>query len=389
MADVSTVKRYRSFNWTQQLEYLPFDDFDALKNRLDSLGAVEWAYIIHDEDTDKDGQLKAKHIHCVMSFKNAHTIQSIANKLTEKNQYIEPAKNYNNSLSYLVHATDNAQDKFQYNSKLVETSGFNFAKRLDKIAKDVRSKKQLSELEEMLDRLASDADYTYLDAMRDASPTTWALHAKKFKTVWVRKLKITADEWLKERTRSGIGIKVIWIYGAAGTGKTSMARELLESEFNSNNIFITGSNRDPFQEYAGQHSIIWNDLRHENVPYNELLNILDPFSSPIAGSRYNDKILMADKIIITTPYAPYNFWNLSVLPANQKIDTFKQLKRRLSNIIYMDDKYVHDLTYGPETQFSNINIWSTYGRNNHKSKDLSNNSSDIMKQISNLNKEAF
>lgn len=54
-------------------------------------------------------------------------------------------------------------------------------------------------------------------------------------------------------------VTIIWLFGQAGTGKTRLARRYAE-RFGSN-YFITGSIRDPFQQYNLEHVVILDELR--------------------------------------------------------------------------------------------------------------------------------
>ena len=100
-------------------------------------------------------------------------------------------------------------------------------------------------------------------------------------------------------------------------------------ELHPNNFFISGSQRDHFQEYKGQEFIVINDLRPNDYEYGQLLTLLDPWEiSKIAPARFKDKRLNARAIFITTPYDALNFYHECNI-ANEAIDSFDQLKRRI------------------------------------------------------------
>ena len=72
------------------------------------------------------------------------------------------------------------------------------------------------------------------------------------------------------------------------------------------------------------------------LEYADLLRILDPYQHAKMGpARYHDRPLTLERIVITTPYSPEEFYtatkNLDV-----KIDTFDQLKRRITKIIKLN-----------------------------------------------------
>ena len=155
----------------------------------------------------------------------------------------------------------------------------------------------------------------------------------------------------------GKQITVIWIYGAAGTGKTHMARALAERE--NRPYYVAGSSRDIFQDYAGEHIVILDELRPKVMAYQDLLRILDPFgagSGVKAPARYVDKTLAADMIIITSPFSPYEFWQeqfstivrynfdaRKMSLAEQGKDDFDQLERRIGVTICLEQDFIYQM----------------------------------------------
>lgn len=136
-----------------------------------------------------------------------------------------------------------------------------------------------------------------------------------------------------------------------------------------------------FQSYAGEHIIILDELRPQSVPYHDLLRILDPFgidSQVYAPSRYSDKALAADLIIITSPYNPQQFYyevfGHKTLDAfgnrtTNQIDSFEQLKRRITLVINMTDTEIlaakyddANKRYVTEPASSHKNSYSTASR---------------------------
>lgn len=72
-----------------------------------------YAYILHDKDTNDDGTLKKEHIHLLLFFKNARWGTSILKEINIDNtNLIEFRENKSNAIQYLVHS--NNLDKYQY-----------------------------------------------------------------------------------------------------------------------------------------------------------------------------------------------------------------------------------------------------------------------------------
>lgn len=83
---------------------------------LERLSCVfqEWAYIVHDSDSDENGELKKAHIHWVGRLENATSLLAIADSkhLGVNPNSIEYCKNFKFAVRYLIHK--DSPDKFQY-----------------------------------------------------------------------------------------------------------------------------------------------------------------------------------------------------------------------------------------------------------------------------------
>lgn len=186
-------------------------------------------------------------------------------------------------------------------------------------------------------------------------------------------------------------VNVIWIYGKSGTGKTSLAKEYAEKA--EQEYFVTGSSRDIFQNYKGEHTLIMDELRPNVIPYADLLRILDPYeNNKMLPARYHDKALACDLIIITTPYNPYEFYqeifgDISSMPvyARRKLatDSFEQLLRRLSLVIEMNEYWINAVEYDSKTgtfnYIKNAQKKNVYSAQNRQSNTV--NSVDLFNSI--------
>lgn len=104
---------------------------------------IDWAYILHDKDTDENGVLKKSHIHWV-GRATPRCLSVVANFLGLPENDIEIVKNFDNMVMYLIHLND--IDKFQYSPDDVETNLPNIGQLLRRqsegqIVKDLASAK--------------------------------------------------------------------------------------------------------------------------------------------------------------------------------------------------------------------------------------------------------
>ena len=92
---------------------------------------------------------------------------------------------------------------------------------------------------------------------------------------------------------------------------------------------LSGSSRDPLQDYNGQDALILDDLRPTVFPLSDLLKILDNHTSSSASARYHDRWLEVKLIIVTTVLSIDDFFY--AVPAND--EPIQQLKRRCQTMI--------------------------------------------------------
>ena len=74
--------------------------------------------------------------------------------------------------------------------------------------------------------------------------------------------------------------------------------------------------------------------------------MLDPYSiAPNAPSRYHDKAILADMIIITTPLDPYEFYQklARLYEMNVYQDSFQQLARRLTKVLHVSTNEIETM----------------------------------------------
>lgn len=352
------AKRYRQFMYVQDLTHLKVKPTE-LKEILEKSGAEKWAFILHDKDTKEDlgesgtlgtlsdeGEKQApspseeasktlvrQHFHVVLKFENAHSISSVAKLFKDEDQYVQVWNGrIENAWSYLLHRTAGAKSKHQYSPDAV-TSNFDFKKEIKKIEDRVKQSRANINAEIQ--------SYTEGEISKNQLIDEIGIleYAKRKRTLDAveQLLEVRRQQaWLKEFKDKQC--KVIWIWGPAGSGKTTLAKKIFE---NGNLSYtILGSSKDPFQPYSciedkGK-NIILDDLRPNVLDYADLLRILDPYQHAKMGpARYHDRPLTLEKIVITTPYTPEEFYAVTK-NLDSKIDTYDQLKRRITKIIKLN-----------------------------------------------------
>ena len=345
--------------YEQQLKYLPTSNmenlFDCIKDKIQP---EKVAVVLHDKDINKDGKPVEAHIHAMMSFKNARSINRIANLLNDKPEHIEAWKgNSNNGYAYLTHRTRDSKSKFQYNPDDV-LANFDYPKKLIEITTEVSKANKKIDTSVYLDALYN-GNLSKAEVEKALTGTQYGRLYRQINEIHNKRLENQARDFKQQMIDEGRQLQVVWIFGKSGTGKTSLAKDYAIKA--GNKYYMSGSSKDVFQNYEGEHTIILDELRPKYIPYPDLLRILDPFNVEAnAPSRYHDKSLAADLIIITTVYSPCEFYKKIFSNTNRlisdNIDSFYQLDRRIALNIYMDNQSINLVKYNPENDnYENLN----------------------------------
>jgi hypothetical protein len=354
--DAKSSLRVKNMMYEQQLAHLPTQTLENLTDLINkTLKPKKYATILHDKDTDEKGQPVEPHVHAMLSFDNARSINSVAKLLGDQPQYIEAWKgDSRNGYAYLIHATDNARTKYQYSADEVKAN-FDYHAMIQNMTteiKKINTYGDRAKIQNFLNLLYI-GSITKEEVEKQLTGAQYAKARKQIEAVWTKYLENSAAEWRKKMVAAGKFIRVIWIYGKPGTGKTSFAKEYAKKEGNGQPFYISGSSNDIFQSYKGEHIIILDELRPQSIPYHDLLRILDPFgidSQVFAPSRYCDKALAADLIIVTTPFEPFEFYQEIFGNKPNMIDRFEQLERRIALTINVTDTAILAATYDSKKQ---------------------------------------
>lgn len=362
----ATSPRLRSYNmmYVQQMDKLPAQTLDKLEELIkDRLKPKEWAYIVHNKDTDGQGQPIIPHVHVMLCFDNARSLSNVAKLLGDRPQYIEKWDDRpNNGFSYLTHRCKTSQKDGDYQYDFAEVNAsFDYSALMQQISTEIAEAKTEHEggVKPLLNALYC-GTMSKAEVEERLSGSQMARYAHQIDTVWAKRLERQAQIWRDEMQQQGKKVETIWVYGEAGTGKTRWATQYAEKL--GQEYFVAGSTRDIFQAYGGQHTLILDELRPASIPYADLLRITDPYSirsEVMAPSRYNDRAIACDTIIITTPYDPGQFYTETFRVKNtlqycSTIDSFDQLLRRLSTIIRMTKTTIDLMSCEPTKGFTPV-----------------------------------
>lgn len=324
-------KKYRNFEIISKKEYINIDD---IINKINSNKSIKYyLYILHDKDiytiedekknsTHKANTIKDPHYHIYIKLDNAYTFTTVANWLDIKENFINKIiGKWGDVLLYATHR--NASSKYQYDDSEV-VSNYDWIAERDKYQVKKNNKDIKNELIEKIDQgIIRRNNYTqYIDV------DMYVKYRKDFES---------AFKYYEDKIRNkSINKECIYIYGTSGSGKTTFAKKFCEDRNLS--YYISSASNDIMSDYCGEEVLILDDVRADCFnSLSDFLKMLDNNTSSTVKSRYRNKILECQYIILT-----------SVLDIETLFDKFhdnfhepiKQLRRRCKTYIHMTDDFI-------------------------------------------------
>lgn len=303
---------------------------------------VEWNktfpmnyFIIAHTPDDGDPNL---HFHVVASFFSPTHFSVVKNKFPFGN--IQTAKSIRKAVQYLVHA--NHPEKVQYSWSDIVTNV------TDLTAYQVKTRTQLAvSLQYVFNGIEKGEitpyNYQYTIPMDVYSQNERVIQAA---------FKHHSDSVTSNIHRP---IKVIYIYGSSGIGKSRLAYDLAKSLYPDEEPALASAERDPLQDYKGQHVLIWGEFRSSHMKYSDLISFIDPHYRSSGSSRYRNKHFEGDLIIMasTQPLS-------TVYQGVQTSDNHRELRRRVQEYYqFVDDRVqvsfydIRSNSYVQKYQFKN------------------------------------
>lgn len=300
--------------------------------------------IIHDKDSrevwdEKAGrkvlEYKPPHLHAVIRFTTPKkekkglslpTLTDVATEIGIEPQYLEKLKSGRyglpNSLSYLIHAKDIS--KYQYDVNEVVTIRGNRYEGEDaydtyrtiyennkKSWENGRAKKTLTKA------VTETADSLYEKVLMgeitkgeilltDEYYRVYASSKRKFEDAFTARAERKYMEALRDLEDGKFSIRVLYIQGNTGAGKSTLAKKLAGQAITGANengekwsVHFSGAT-NPLDDYNGEEVLVMDDVRGGTLGANEWLRLFDPHNANRIGARYRNKAVVSRFIIVTS-----------------------------------------------------------------------------------------
>ena len=300
-------KKVKQCEVVTNLEFLDPEKADKILKEKHSKGIIiKYVYCIHNKDTysledekknpaNKEGTKKNDHIHIFIILDAARTPAVIAKLfgLAENTIQFLNQRIYDKACLYVIHA--NAPEKYQYSvDEAVASVGFDFKAVVEEAQKNYIREKSKDKAYKRKMEIASLIDSGVINKINISQYLTVEEEIN-----YNAAIKIAFER--KEREISLIKDRVmdgIYIVGKSGTAKTTLAKMIASSL--GFNFGVSGSDRDPVQDYKGEDCYILDDASPLSFNWKEYLKFTDNNTTSAVGSRNKDKHFGNCKLMIIT-----------------------------------------------------------------------------------------
>lgn len=150
-------------------------------------------------------------------------------------------------------------------------------------------------------------------------------------------------------------VKVYWHVGESGTGKSHTVLDLIGEHGPDSVYFVTDYSNGWLDRYCGERILFLDEFRGQ-LRYSSLLSLLDKYKIQV-HCRYSNAVSLWDEVHITSVLSPDMVYKKLISDdSDREYDTFAQLKRRITAIVYhwKDEKGAY-LSYSlPSSEYKDI-----------------------------------
>lgn len=157
----------------------------------------------------------------------------------------------------------------------------------------------------------------------------------------------------KRETPTKRDVKVHYLVGDSGAGKSFTYTQLCEEYDEADIFFLTDYESGGFDLYCGEHILFMDEYKGQ-LAFGQLLIITDCYKAQI-HARYSNIIALWDEVYITSVYPPEELYKQMVSADVRGVDKQRQLLRRITDITYyfIDGAGEHRKYTIPMSQYTN------------------------------------
>ncbi len=342
----------------------------------------KYCIVLHDHDIGKDGKAIKKHYHVYLHFGNdtSWSIASVVKWFDVDKHLGYPIKSDENdknnkhgmyrTIRYYTHFDH--PEKYQYDPAAF-TANFDVVAFLEQEEQREPQPKTKGNLDEILNRCAS-GEITRTNYHQHMTGAFFAKNRTLIRNAWQY-----YDDIYRADTQGNRDLKVTYIYGPSGAGKTTLA--LLMAQQMGLSAFLATNSKNILDSYNDEEVLILDDIRSNKMRFTDLLGLIDPHYLSDSNARYNNVLVKAKFIYLTSVQDIYSFYNSYDAPE----EPATQLYRRIEEMWSMSQNRValfkYDNTKG-YTQYQVVdNPVPVYLAHRHASEKESVQSVDLLRGI--------
>lgn len=311
---------------------------------------LQYSYIVHDKDTytkedekrnpeHKAGTLKPPHIHLLLKFNSPQHFENIGKWFGLSENFVSKLLGgWNSAVVYQIHR--NAKEKYQYSIDEV-TANFDVQAIIDNYSKKAYLEKILNGI---LDGTIREYNKT-----KEIDNLALVYHSREIKEAF----KIYQERL--QATQKDRSMECIYITGQPRAGKTTLAKQIAKAK--CQDYFISSGSNDILDGYGQEPCIILDEMRPSSLGLADLLKLLDNNTASSVKSRYKNKAIYCDLIIITSILDIDTFYKNVFTGIDEPIT---QLKRRCGTYIHMYEDHIlisswddKAMCYSPPVEYKN------------------------------------
>ena len=189
---------------------------------------------------------------------------------------------------------------------------------------------------EIMGRQGQRSDLEEIAAMLESGMTPNQIYKQFFSARrYDRIIREAYWDRLKSKTPALREIKVHYLFGESGTGKSYTYVQLCE-KYGEEQVYLlsdyTSNGGAGLDQYLGQPFLVMDELR-DGIKYATLLQLLQGYKQQFHARFANGTMLWHD-VTITSVYAPEELFEILVPSGKRDVDSYAQLKRRLTDVTY-------------------------------------------------------